>query len=100
MDGKDKWTLNSSSTGSSDLSKYEFLGLLMGCCIRTGAHLTLDLPSFVWKQLAHQVIIPEDLSEVDTGFWNLLKFMLTSEEKIYTDTIEEAYSVPMTDGSH
>jgi hypothetical protein len=47
--GKDKFVLSPSKTSSNDLSLYEFLGILMGACIRTGAHLDLDLPQFVWK---------------------------------------------------
>ena len=42
--GKDKFILSPSKNSSNDLSMYEFLGILMGVCIRTGSHLDLDLP--------------------------------------------------------
>jgi hypothetical protein len=42
--GKGKFVLSPSKNSSHDLSLYEFLGILMGACIRTGAHLNLDLP--------------------------------------------------------
>ncbi len=47
--GKGKFVINTSRSSTHDLSLFEFLGILMGVCIRTGAHLTLDLPQFVWK---------------------------------------------------
>ena len=47
--GKDRFVLSSSRTGQADLGHYEFLGILMGICIRTGANLILDLPQIVWK---------------------------------------------------
>jgi other hect domain ubiquitin protein ligase E3 len=47
--GKDKWTLAPCRNSSTDIAKYEFLGTLMGICIRTGAHMTLNLPQFIWK---------------------------------------------------
>lgn len=64
---------------------FEFLGILMGVCIRTGAHLTLDLPQFVWKQLTGQKLGPEDLIEIDLGFWEKLNQMIrnTDEEFKY-----------------
>ena len=71
----------------------------MGTCIRTGAHLTLDLPRFVWKQLASQVIVPEDIKEIDQGFWNLLTFMLSSDERVFEEAIDETYQVTLSDGS-
>ncbi len=48
---KDRWTINCSYNSNTAKSHYEFLGLLMGVCIRTGVHLTLDLCSLVWKKI-------------------------------------------------
>lgn len=48
-DFKHKWVLNPRKFDS--LPHYEFLGILMGACIRTGVHLTLDLPSLVWRTI-------------------------------------------------
>jgi len=47
--GKDKFVLNSQANGQRQLSQYEFLGVLMGVCIRTGSCLMLDLPQMFWK---------------------------------------------------
>ena len=71
----------------------------MGVCIRTGAHLNLDLPQFVWKQLVGQKITHEDIIEIDIGFWKLLSFMLTSNKKLYDESIFETNCVTLSDES-
>ena len=76
-EGKDKFVINPSRTSSQDLFLYEFLGILMGVCIRTGVHLTLDLPAVFWKPLVGQRMGFEDLMEIDVGFCRLLEFVST-----------------------
>ena len=89
--------LSPSRTSSSDLSLFEYLGILMGVCVRTGAHLNLDLPQFVWKQLAGQKVSHEELIEIDIGFWRLLSFMLTASRQMYEESIFETWSVTLSD---
>jgi len=48
---KDKFCITPSYNSNTALLYYEFLGLLMGICIRTGVHLTLDLCSLTWKKI-------------------------------------------------
>jgi hypothetical protein len=91
--------LSPNKNSSHDLSLYEFLGILMGVCIRTGAHLNLDLPQFVWKQLVGQKITHEDLIEIDIGFWKLLSFMLSANKKLYEESIFETWSLTLSDES-
>lgn len=59
--------------------------------------MNLDLPQFVWKQLVGQKLSPEDLIEIDYGFWKLLSFMLTANKKLYEDSIFETWSVTLSD---
>lgn len=54
-----------SKKSPNDLSQYEFLGILMGICIRTGVSLIIDLPQFIWKQLVGQTITLDDLVEIE-----------------------------------
>jgi hypothetical protein len=49
-EAKDKYTLTPSYNSNTALNHYEFLGILMGICIRTGVHLILDLCSLIWKK--------------------------------------------------
>lgn len=50
--------------------------MLMGCSVRTGAHLALDLPPMLWKQLVGQNVVPTDLIEVDEKFYEMTKQIL------------------------
>ncbi|TNV73916.1 hypothetical protein FGO68_gene5095 [Halteria grandinella] len=95
--GKGKFILSPSRTSSQDLSLFEFLGILMGVCIRTGAHMNIDLPQFVWKQLAGQRVAHEDLIEIDIGYWKLLNFMLNASRKAFDETSFETWSVLLSD---
>ena len=70
---KDLYTINPSYNGINALDQYEFLGILMGICIRTGVHLTLDLCSLVWKQLVNEKINLEDILQFDEGLYNMIK---------------------------
>ena len=70
---KDLFTINPSYNGINALEQYEFLGVLMGICIRTGVHLTLDLCSLVWKQIVNEKINLEDIFEYDEGLCNIIK---------------------------
>lgn len=51
MFNKHLFVLNPTATSTHELELYEFLGVIMGVSVRTGAYLSLDLPSLVWKRL-------------------------------------------------
>ena len=70
---KDLYTINPSYNGINALEQYEFLGILMGICIRTGVHLTLDLCSLVWKQIVNEKINLDDIIQFDEGLYNIIK---------------------------
>ena len=70
---KDCYTINPGYKGINALEQYEFLGVLMGICIRTGVHLTLDLCSLVWKLIANEKIDLEDIFQYDEGIYNIIK---------------------------
>ena len=69
---KDCYTINPSYNGINALDQYEFLGVLMGICIRTGVHLTLDLCSLVWKQIVNEKINLDDIFQYDEGLYNII----------------------------
>lgn len=45
---------------------YEFLGALIGMSVRSGILMSLNLPSFFWKQLTNEEITVEDLDGIDS----------------------------------
>lgn len=48
------------------MQMYEFLGALIGMSVRSGILLSLNLPSFVWKQLTNEEVTIRDLAAIDT----------------------------------
>ena len=77
---KDCYTINPSYNGINALEQYEFLGVLMGICIRTGVHLTLDLCSLVWKQIANEKLNFDDIFQYDEGLYNIIKTIYYYEQ--------------------
>jgi len=77
-EAKDKFTLSPNAKSTADLLMFEFLGVLMGCCIRTGVKLSLNLPSVIWKQIVREPLSLEDLEEVDASVVGVLKYLTQS----------------------
>ena len=93
--------LHPSKVSPRDLSLFNFLGVLMGVCIRTNTNLALNLPSFVWKQLVGQQLTAEDLLDFDDGIEAELSDMVRCTSK---DNFEEMYggkyfTAMLSDGS-
>ncbi len=82
-DFREKYVINPSAKSSYQLQLFEFLGILMGECIRTGTHLTLDLPKILWKQLVNQSLTLEDLEEIDKPVFDMIKFVDNCEKEVF-----------------
>jgi other hect domain ubiquitin protein ligase E3 len=82
-EGRDQYMLNSEANTPYQLKLFEHLGFLMGCCIRTGTHLTLDLVPLVWKQIQEQPIQLSDFIEVDKLFCDLINFLETCDKEVF-----------------
>lgn len=67
----------------------------MGCSIRTGAHLALDLPSMLWKQLVGQNVTAADLIEVDLKFYEMTKQILECPSEADFEEIDEVSGEPL-----
>lgn len=76
--GKDNFVLNPQKVSQHDLSLFNFLGILMGVCIRTNTNLCINLPSIVWKQLVGQRLTIDDIGEFDDGMISELTEMLNA----------------------
>lgn len=83
--GRDRFVLNSQRVSAQDLSLYEFIGILMGICIRTGAKLGLQLPQLIWKQFVGQKVSFDDLLEVDQRFVDKIKNLLRYSKKEFDE---------------
>ena len=51
-----------------DFMKYEWIGQIMGACLRGKENLVISLPSFLWKKLVgERVTWSKDYSTVDAS---------------------------------
>lgn len=65
-ENRDKWTLNPVTVITPSQAKMlEFLGSLIGMSVRSGILMSLNLPSFFWKQLTDEEVTLEDLADID-----------------------------------
>lgn len=98
-DYKDRFTLSPSYNSSTALYHFEFLGVLMGICIRTGVHLTLDLASLIWKKIIDEQITSDDVYQYDEGLYNMIKALtdkdLTVDE--FNNNFNCSFSTELTD---
>jgi hypothetical protein len=99
IDYKEFFTINPSCTSTQDLAIYEYLGVLMGVCIRTNVHLTLDLANICWKPLVGESLTLQDLYEIDVGIINRFHYILEAPEEGFEDIIMETFSITLSDGS-
>ncbi|MDP2438848.1 MAG: hypothetical protein Q8P67_24145, partial [archaeon] len=76
---RDKFLPAHSSQSLLHLELYQFVGRLMGLAIRTSVFLSLDLPSFFWKQLVGQPVSPADISQIDQSFARSLPLIRASK---------------------
>ena len=98
-DYREYYVINPTKISTQDLALYEYLGVLMGVCIRTNVHLTLDLATICWKQLVGEQITLQDLNEVDIGFVNRCKCILETDKEVFQDTIFDSFAINLSDGS-
>jgi len=97
-EGRDKWVVRPSANSASELQLFEFLGVLMGCCARTGARLTLDLPSFFWKPLVGETVRFDDMTEIDYPTMEMLKIIESASPELFVESFEN-FSIRLSDGS-
>ena len=72
-ESRQKWTINPKANTTYYLSLFKFLGILMGCCIRTGCHMNLDLCEFCWKVIADEEVKDGDIDDFDRQFYEQIK---------------------------
>ncbi|ETO15671.1 HECT domain and RCC1-like domain-containing protein [Reticulomyxa filosa] len=63
---------DSANLKEEQFGMFEFLGKLIGMCLRTGVKLNLSLPAFVWKPLVGLKCDRKDLYEIDTALCKVL----------------------------
>ena len=95
---KDKFTINPKN---EDFPQFEFLGVLMGVCIRTGVYLPLDLCSLVWKKLINEKITLDDIKQFDEGLYQMSELLSNpkADKELLKNTFDGITNINLSDGS-
>lgn len=72
---RDCFIFNPAITSAVYLNMFRFLGVLLGIAIRSGSPIDLHLAPPVWKLLAGQPLILNDLSEIDADYIHSLLYI-------------------------
>lgn len=94
---REKWVINPSAVQDSHLQMFEFLGKLFGLSLRSGNHLSLDLPSLLWQALVGVPCTREDLELVDIFAVSALDKVLNYTEESFSDAVE-CFVTHLSDG--
>ncbi|ETL24524.1 hypothetical protein L916_21469, partial [Phytophthora nicotianae] len=95
--GREKWLLCPGAQSSTSLQMLEFLGKLMGASIRSKQYLALNLAPLVWKKLAGERLVLDDLAAVDSMLVNSMARMRTIDrygvtEEMFEDIVMETFT--------
>ena len=98
---KDKYTINPKS---EEYSQFEFLGVLMGICIRTGVYLPINLCSLVWKKIIGEKVNDNDIKIFDEGLFKMIEILSKEDKEINKELITNSFgenisSITLSDGS-
>lgn len=99
---RERFVPKPSSTSKELLQMFEFVGLLMGCCLRTGVRLNIRLAPIVWKMLVKQSLAFTDLESVDYSLCESLKYLETEAAEgglSSTDVLYESFTSTLSDGT-
>lgn len=76
-----------SATSKRDLDLCEFVGVIFGCCMRTGVRFPVKMPAFLWKPLVGEPLTKADLREVDSAFVTQLDRLVTDSQSTETASV-------------
>ncbi|KAF4324887.1 hypothetical protein BBO99_00001829 [Phytophthora kernoviae] len=99
---RERYIPKPSSTSKELLQMFEFVGLLMGCCLRTGVRLNLRLAPLVWKMLVKQSLVLADLESVDHSLCESLKFLeelASSPSEDPNEVLYDSFTTTLSDGT-
>lgn len=88
-DNREKWVPRPSATSSDLLEMYTFIGRLMGiACLDSNRAFSIDLPSYIWKNLAGETLDLSDLKAFDFACGSMLEALSRchSDPRITSDS--------------
>lgn len=91
---------NGTGTGPIALELHRFLGKLIGTAVRHGLQMGLDLPSVIWRPLAHLPVSGVDLEQIDVVSTNLLQLMQRKDQRVPNCDIPHlTFTTHLSDGT-
>ena len=97
--GRDKYLIQPSANTSQQLQFFEFLGMLFGCCLRTGVRFPLELSDFTWKQILEEDLTLADLYNIDQSSVDSMRFIEATNDAEALDSIQQTFTTKLSDGS-
>ncbi|OQS02636.1 HECT E3 ubiquitin ligase [Thraustotheca clavata] len=100
---RDAFVLHPSANQSQrNIQLMIFFGKLLGVAIRTKEYLDLNLSQVVWKLLAHEPLVIEDLEAVDSLVVSSMRSIRHIDndgitEELFEDVIQETFTTLSTD---
>ncbi|ETO23737.1 HECT domain and RCC1-like domain-containing protein, partial [Reticulomyxa filosa] len=91
---------DSANLKEEQFGMFEFLGKLIGMCLRTGVKLNLSLPAFFWKPLVGISCGRKDLYEIDTALCKGLEEIWnypTEKKNLFENEIKETFMTTLSD---
>lgn len=101
-DYRERFLPRPSNTSKELLQKYEFVGILMGCCLRTGVRLNLRFAPIIWKMLVKQNLAQSDVEGIDWSLCESLKYLETLAADTTTapnEVLYESFTSILSDGT-
>ena len=74
----------------SMVSRYGFVGNLIGISIRTKQQIALELPSAIWKYIVGATVTLDDVESIDSSFYALIHSLKDYMNEYYPDGIPES----------
>lgn len=96
---RDKLIPSPGMRSAKAISEYEFIGKLMGCCIRSGVRLSLDFPPLFWKKVVGQDVDRSDLKAIDAALCDTLDFIEAADATVLLSSIDQNFVCVLSDGS-
>jgi len=95
---RDKFCLRPGANTAQHLAYFEFMGVLFGCCLRTGVRFPVDLATATWKSLLHEDLTLTDLYALDQASMESLHFIRGADAETL-EAMQQPFTTKLSDGT-
>ena len=98
-DGRDKFCIRPGANSALHLQFFQYLGLLFGCCLRTGVRFPLELSKVVWASILGEELTPSDLRSIDASASDSLAFIDREADAAALQAMSQSFTTKLSDGT-